>query len=46
MAPMRADIAALDARLARAKPDGDAGIWIGTAAPAAQAETAAHGGAH
>ena len=46
MAPMRADLAALDARLARAKPDGDAGIWIGTAAPAAQAETAAHGGAH
>ena len=46
MAPMRADIAALDARLARAKPEGDARIWIGDAAPVAQEETAAHGGAH
>ncbi len=48
MAPMRADIAALDARLARAKPAGDARLWIGELAPV---EEQAHnsdvpGGAH
>lgn len=47
LAPMRADIAALDARVARAKPEGDAHVTapkpkVGTAA----AEHAAHGGAH
>ena len=47
LAPMRADIAALDARVARAKPEGDAHLTapkpkVGTAA----AEHAAHGGAH
>jgi len=47
LAPMRADIAALDARVARAKPEGDARLTaptpkVGTAA----AEHAAHGGAH
>ncbi len=47
MAPMRADIAALDARLARAKPDGDAHLTAPKpkAANAAE-EHAAHGGAH
>ncbi|GAA0279656.1 NADH-quinone oxidoreductase subunit M [Alteraurantiacibacter aestuarii] len=44
LAPMRSDIAALDARLARAAPAGDAHLEIGEAAPAAQEE--AHGGAH
>jgi NADH-quinone oxidoreductase subunit M len=47
LAPMRADIAALDARLASAKPEGDARIK--EAAPkkaAAQNEAAAHEGAH
>ena len=43
LAPMRADIAALDARLSRAAPEGDAHLKIGAAAPA---ETAAHEGAH
>ncbi|MEA3261991.1 MAG: NADH-quinone oxidoreductase subunit M [Pseudomonadota bacterium] len=47
LAPMRADIAALDARIARAKPEGDAHLT----APKAKAATvtdehAAHGGAH
>ena len=41
MAPMRADIAALDARLSRAAPVGDAHLEVG-----APAETAEHGGAH
>jgi len=44
IAPMRADIASLDARLSRAKPDGDAHLTAGTAEPAEEA--AAHGGAH
>ena len=47
MAPMRADIAALDARLARARPEGDAHLTAPKpkAANAAE-EHAAHGGAH
>jgi NADH-quinone oxidoreductase subunit M len=43
LAPMRADIAALDARVARAKPEGDARLAMSRAAPA-EAET--HEGAH
>jgi NADH-quinone oxidoreductase subunit M len=48
MAPMRADIAALDARLARAKPEGDAHLTAPKPKAAATAtdEHAAHGGAH
>lgn len=49
LAPMRADIAALDARLAQARPEGDARLTAGKAKPAAAEhhETAAHdGGAH
>ncbi len=47
MAPMRADIAALDARLARAKPEGDAHLTAPKPkAATAAAEHAAHGGAH
>ncbi len=47
MAPMRADIAALDARLARAKPEGDAQLTAPKPkAATATAEHAAHGGAH
>ncbi len=42
LAPMRADIAALDARLARARPEGDAHFKLGGAKPAAAAE---HGAA-
>jgi len=38
LAPMRADIAALDARLARAKPAGDAQIKAGAVKPAIAAE--------
>ncbi|AXB78109.1 NADH-quinone oxidoreductase subunit M [Novosphingobium sp. P6W] len=45
LAPMRADIAALDARLARAKPAGDSAPTIGKAKPAHE-ESAAHGGSH
>jgi NADH-quinone oxidoreductase subunit M len=44
IAPMRADIAALDARLSRAAPEGDAHMTAGTGAPANEAE--AHGEAH
>jgi len=44
IAPMRADIAALDARLARAKPEGDAEVTMGKEKPAH--EDAAHEGAH
>jgi len=43
LAPMRADIQALDARIARAKPEGDTHLAIGKAAPA---EAEAHEGAH
>ncbi|MGF7152981.1 NADH-quinone oxidoreductase subunit M [Novosphingobium gossypii] len=45
IAPMRADIAALDARLARAKPQGDSAPTPGKAKPAHE-EAAAHGGSH
>jgi NADH-quinone oxidoreductase subunit M len=44
MAPMRADIAALDARLARARPAGDAKLTVG--APTPHEATAHEGGAH
>ena len=48
LAPMRQDIAALDARLARARPEGDARLKAGKAQPAAEhsATAAAHEGAH
>src|SRR6478735_9125834 len=45
LAPMRADIAALNARVARAAPEGDAHLKVGEA-KAAGAEAAAHEGAH
>ena len=45
MAPMRADIAALDARVARAKPTGDAQLTAGVPKPAHE-EQAHQGGAH
>ncbi|MBN8483314.1 MAG: NADH-quinone oxidoreductase subunit M [Sphingomonadales bacterium] len=44
MAPMRGDIAALDARLARAKPAGDANLTLGS--PKQLEEHAHEGGAH
>jgi NADH-quinone oxidoreductase subunit M len=44
MAPMRKDIVALDARIARAAPEGDSQIRIGQPAPVE--EDAAQGGAH
>ncbi len=45
LAPMRADIAALDARLARARPAGDAQVSAGK--PNAEAQMSEHeGGAH
>jgi NADH-quinone oxidoreductase subunit M len=43
IAPMRQDIAALDARLARAKPAGDAQLAIGKAKPAAAHDAHAEG---
>ena len=48
LAPMRQDIAALDARLARAKPEGDAHLKAGKPKPAGDHNetAAAHGGAH
>jgi NADH-quinone oxidoreductase subunit M len=50
LAPMRADIAALDARLAQAKPAGDAQLAVGKPKPATEhsehGENAAHEGAH
>ncbi len=49
LAPMRADIAALDARLARARPVGDAHLTAGKPAPAAaehETHEAAPEGAH
>ena len=48
LAPMRADIAALDARLARARPEGDAHFKLGSPKPAAPAAEhgATHEGAH
>ena len=42
LAPMRADIAALDARVARAKPEGDAHLAMGKAEAAAEAAEGAH----
>jgi NADH-quinone oxidoreductase subunit M len=47
LAPMRADIAALDARLARARPDGDSRVTAGKPKIAEnQKSAAAHEGAH
>lgn len=46
LAPMRADIAALDARIARVKPQGDAQWTPGKPKAAAAIDHAAHGGAH
>ncbi len=47
LAPMRQDIAALDARLARARPEGDARLAAGKPVAADHhATAAAHGGAH
>ncbi len=50
LAPMRKDIAALDARIARARPHGDAPLQLraqqGGAAQAHGADDAAQGGAH
>jgi NADH-quinone oxidoreductase subunit M len=46
LAPMRQDIAALDARIARAKPEGDSRIRPGQPAAAVQVSTTAHEGAH
>ncbi|MFA7602482.1 MAG: NADH-quinone oxidoreductase subunit M [Novosphingobium sp.] len=46
IAPMRHDIAALDARLARAKPEGDAMIAVAKAKPANPTHEAVHEGAH
>ncbi|MED5545464.1 MAG: NADH-quinone oxidoreductase subunit M [Pseudomonadota bacterium] len=45
MSPMRADIAALEARIARAAPEGDAKPTAGNPKPAHE-EVSAHGGAH
>ncbi|WP_188767176.1 NADH-quinone oxidoreductase subunit M [Novosphingobium endophyticum] len=45
LAPMRADIAALEARLARAAPEGDSRLAMAKEKPA-QEEHAAHEGAH
>jgi NADH-quinone oxidoreductase subunit M len=46
MAPMRADIAALDARLAQARPEGDAHLKAGTPKPAGENQSSAHEPAH
>ncbi len=47
LAPMRADIAALDARLARARPEGDAQLKLGAPQPAGDVVQApGHGEAH
>jgi len=50
LAPMRADIAALDARVARVKPDGDSQLKFADPAAADEAtehgDDAAHEGAH
>jgi len=42
LAPMRQDIAALDARLAQARPEGDAQLAMGKVKPAAAAAEEAH----
>ncbi|MDE2412822.1 MAG: NADH-quinone oxidoreductase subunit M, partial [Sphingomonadales bacterium] len=44
--PMRQDIAALDARLARARPVSDAHLTAGKPQAATEHETSAHEGAH
>ncbi len=46
LAPMRADFALLDARLADAAPPGDARLVVGEPLPAAPAAQAGHGEAH
>jgi NADH-quinone oxidoreductase subunit M len=46
LAPMRADIAVLDARIARAKPESDAQLTAGKPKPGTATEHAAHGEAH
>jgi NADH-quinone oxidoreductase subunit M len=47
LAPMRKDIAALDARVARARPEGDARLAVGKPKPMNHQEAAAaHEGAH
>lgn len=46
LAPMRKDIAALEARLARAAPEGDARLKLPEKKAATAAEHAHHGGAH
>jgi len=46
IAPMRQDIAALDARLARAKPSYDPKLVMGAGKPATAHESAGHGEAH
>ena len=47
LAPMRKDIAALDARVARARPEGDARLTLGKPKPVIHHEAAtAHEGAH
>jgi NADH-quinone oxidoreductase subunit M len=45
LAPMRKDIAALDARIARAAPEGDSRLKAGSP-PATKHDGQAHGGAH
>jgi len=45
LAPMRKDIAALDARIARAAPEGDSRLKVGSL-PAAKHDGQAHGGVH
>ena len=42
LSPMRQDIIALDARLAQARPAGDAKIKVAAAKPAAPAQAEAH----
>jgi NADH-quinone oxidoreductase subunit M len=46
LAPMRKDIAALDARLAQAAPKGDAQLKAGAAKPVSAEHDTAHGEAH
>ena len=46
MAPMRSDIGALEARIARAKPAGDAAFVAGKGQPPVTQEHAEHEGAH
>jgi NADH-quinone oxidoreductase subunit M len=46
LAPMRKDIAALDARIVRAAPEGDSRLKLGAAKPAAKDAHHSGGGAH